>query len=397
MPRKTFVAGDVLTAGDVNTFLMDQSVMTFADSAARGSAIPSPTEGMVTYLDDTDALEVFNGTAFTGVGGGGATNAIINGAFEINQRGFSSSTAAGYGFDRFENVLVGNGTTTFSAQTFTAGSAPVSGQEATNFFRIVTTGQTGTDVLSSVDQKVEDVRTITPDTTWTASFYAKAGSGTPKIALEFIQNFGSGGSASVNTLAGQVTLSTNWQRFSVSFEAPSISGKTIGAGNYSDLRFYVSAGTDRNARTGSLGIQSNTFDIWGVQLEAGSTATPFRRNANSLQGELAACQRYYVRFGGDSSTQIFCTGIGNTASVAKGAFFFPVPMRIGPTSVDFLNLATSDLDSYTNAFTTLTLEQAAKNSVRLQISGGSGMTNKQMLFVVSNATTNSHLGFSAEL
>jgi hypothetical protein len=376
---------------------MDQSVMTFADSAARGSAIPSPTEGMVTYLDDTDALEVFNGTAFTGVGGGGATNAIINGAFEINQRGFSSSTAAGYGFDRFENVLVGNGTTTFSAQTFTAGSAPVSGQEATNFFRIVTTGQTGTDVLSSVDQKVEDVRTITPDTTWTASFYAKAGSGTPKIALEFIQNFGSGGSASVNTLAGQVTLSTNWQRFSVSFEAPSISGKTIGAGNYSDLRFYVSAGTDRNARTGSLGIQSNTFDIWGVQLEAGSTATPFRRNANSLQGELAACQRYYVRFGGDSSTQIFCTGIGNTASVAKGAFFFPVPMRIGPTSVDFLNLATSDLDSYTNAFTTLTLEQAAKNSVRLQISGGSGMTNKQMLFVVSNATTNSHLGFSAEL
>jgi hypothetical protein len=57
MPRKVFVAGEILTAADVNTNLMDQAVMVFDDSAARGSAIPSPIEGMVTYLKDTDKFE----------------------------------------------------------------------------------------------------------------------------------------------------------------------------------------------------------------------------------------------------------------------------------------------------------------------------------------------------
>lgn len=59
MPRKVFVAGEILTAADVNANLMDQAVMVFDDSTARGSAIPSPSEGMVTYLKDTDALEKY--------------------------------------------------------------------------------------------------------------------------------------------------------------------------------------------------------------------------------------------------------------------------------------------------------------------------------------------------
>ena len=66
--RKTFTAGEVLQAADVNDFLMDQSVMVFAGTAARGSAIPSPSEGMVTYLSDADELQVFDGSSFTAVG-----------------------------------------------------------------------------------------------------------------------------------------------------------------------------------------------------------------------------------------------------------------------------------------------------------------------------------------
>jgi hypothetical protein len=55
--RKVFAPATVLTAGDVNSFLMDQSVMVFADSAARDTAIPTPTEGMLTYLEDSGAYE----------------------------------------------------------------------------------------------------------------------------------------------------------------------------------------------------------------------------------------------------------------------------------------------------------------------------------------------------
>ena len=70
MPRKVFTAGEILTAADVNTNLMDQAVMVFADSTARTAAIPTPVEGMVTYLEDVggaQGLEVFDGAAFTPV------------------------------------------------------------------------------------------------------------------------------------------------------------------------------------------------------------------------------------------------------------------------------------------------------------------------------------------
>jgi hypothetical protein len=74
MPRKQFDAFTRLDASDVNTFLMDQSVMTFATSAARGSAIATPVEGMTTFIQSTDSLEVYNGTAFVSVGAGGVAN-----------------------------------------------------------------------------------------------------------------------------------------------------------------------------------------------------------------------------------------------------------------------------------------------------------------------------------
>ena len=62
MPRKVFTAGEVLAASDVNNFLMDQTVMVFAGTAARGSAIATATEGMYSHLNDTDALEYYNGS-----------------------------------------------------------------------------------------------------------------------------------------------------------------------------------------------------------------------------------------------------------------------------------------------------------------------------------------------
>ena len=70
MPKKTFTNGDVLPASDVNTYLMDQAVMTFANAAARTSALTSPTAGMVTYLIDTDTYEYWDGTEYAPFGAG---------------------------------------------------------------------------------------------------------------------------------------------------------------------------------------------------------------------------------------------------------------------------------------------------------------------------------------
>jgi hypothetical protein len=62
--RKVFTASEVLTAANVNGYLMDQSVMVFAGTAARASAIGTASEGMLTYLSDTDTVQYYNGAAW---------------------------------------------------------------------------------------------------------------------------------------------------------------------------------------------------------------------------------------------------------------------------------------------------------------------------------------------
>jgi hypothetical protein len=73
MAYKVFSNGSVLQASELNTFLMNQSVIVFSNATARSSALTSPIEGMVTYLEDTNSLNVYNGTAWAPVGSSGET------------------------------------------------------------------------------------------------------------------------------------------------------------------------------------------------------------------------------------------------------------------------------------------------------------------------------------
>ena len=87
---KLFQTGDVLTAAQVNTYLNEQTVMVFANAAARTSALTSVlAEGMVSYLQDTNAVEVYNGTAWVGVSGAGDVTEV--------QAGTGISVASGTG------------------------------------------------------------------------------------------------------------------------------------------------------------------------------------------------------------------------------------------------------------------------------------------------------------
>ena len=66
---KVFTAGEVLTAANVNGYLMEQSVMVFAGTAARGSAIGTASEGMVSYLSDSNSLTVYDGSNWKAING----------------------------------------------------------------------------------------------------------------------------------------------------------------------------------------------------------------------------------------------------------------------------------------------------------------------------------------
>ena len=326
-------------------------------------------------------------------------NKIINGDFSINQRAFTSTTtSAAYGFDRW-NVNMVDGTVTYSAQTFTPGAAPVAGYEAANYARVITTGQTLTTARANFSNPIEDVRTLAGQTA-TLSFWAKAATGTPKIAIELNQNFGSGGSPStgVTTYAGQVTLSTSWARYSVTVAVPSISGKTLGTtANTSILQcnLFVSAGSTLNSRTGSLGIQSNTFDIWGVQVEEADTASPFQTASGSIQGELALAQRYYWRAGGQSSYQNFGIGLATSATNVRILLTCPVQMRTSPSSIDFSTLAAYDA-AVQNSVTAVAFSQQGTLVTAVDCTT-TGLTTSRATTLIANNSTSAYIGLNAEL
>ena len=75
---KQWTTGAVLTSSDMNTYVGDQDVMVFASSSARSSAVSSPSEGMVSYLSDTNAIEFYDGSSWTGLGDITAVNAGAN-------------------------------------------------------------------------------------------------------------------------------------------------------------------------------------------------------------------------------------------------------------------------------------------------------------------------------
>jgi hypothetical protein len=254
-------------------------------------------------------------------------NKIINGDFTINQRNFSSTTTNGdYGFDRWALALSG-ATATYSAQTFTPGAAPVAGYESKNFARLVTTvGNDG----CRLQQPIEDVRTFAGQTV-TLSFWAKGTNPTTagNLAANFIQNFGTGGSPSAQVTVTQQTfvLTANWTRYSLTFAIPSISGKTIGTTpNTSCLQLFIGQGS-------SLSTDAWTLDLWGVQLEYGSKATPFQTaSGGSIQGELAMCQRYLPAITTASASDI---GTGYNVSTTQPFIMVPfqVPARVAPTGI----------------------------------------------------------------
>lgn len=263
-------------------------------------------------------------------------NRIINGDFRVNQRGFiSTSTVYAYGFDRWQGTFVG-GTTTYSAGTPVMGELP---ESARAFARLATSGQAAAGDWANITQRIEFVRTLSGKTV-TVSFWAKALSGTPKVAVSLTQHFGTGGSPSANIdiHVGQVVLSTSWTRYSLTVSLPSCLGKFLGTSNTDQLALtlWTSAGSSYNTPSGSLGIQNTTIDIWGVQLEEGLVATTFEQK--SYADELQACQRYYQLINTPGTETMF----GTIAFISTTQLYFwgwglPVAMRAIP-SLSLYNL-----------------------------------------------------------
>jgi hypothetical protein len=308
-------------------------------------------------------------------------NAIINGDMRIAQRGTSTTSATSayvYSLDRWrfygQNIT---GSATVSQQGFTAGQTDVPG-EPEFFLRWNQTATPGGVV--GMTQPVEGVRTFAGQDA-TLSFWAKAGSAR-SITARLSQNFGTGGSSAVTVLSSALSLTTVWQKFTVTFSVPSISGKTIGANNYLDVQFI-----DSN-------VSTFTIDIAQVQLEVGSKASAFERRP--IQQELALCQRYYERWQAVDAYAFLAVGAGASTTSLSFAYPFKVSKRssnytfstggsfvnfVGPGTLSGFFVQGDGKSTETGAFS----------------AGGTGFTVGAVYFLRANNSTSAFVAFDAEL
>jgi len=329
----------------------------------------------------------------------GRRNLLINGGFDVWQRGTSGTS--GYVADRWTTGNVNGTTTAISQQSFTVGQTDVPG-EPQYYHRTVVTSASASNSLSILEQRVEDVRTGAGQKV-TISFYAKADS-SKNMSLEMIQNFGSGGSSDVNTLGVQkFSLTSSWQKFTKTVTLPSVSGKTIGSSSYLACNFWMDAGSSFDSRTDSLGNQSGTFDIALMQLEVGNVATPFEHR--SFAEEMSLCKRYYQKSFDYSTVPAFDTSenqIGvsmayGAVTATGGAIQLDVEMRATPTVTYYSrNVSTGNYWAMYKSSTwiTTTTGNNGSRSKRIQFyvqPSGGGMTTNGAYELSGNWTAEAEL------
>jgi hypothetical protein len=344
----TLVLSGTIVNADINASaaIVDTKLATIATAGKVSNSATTATDAnTASAIVARSAAGNFNITSINNGPLAGMRNAIINGNFDIWQRG-TSFTGSEYGADRWRHRR--NGTThTATRQAFTAGQTDVPG-EPTYFCRTVVSSVAGAGNYARLDQQIEDVRTFAGQQV-TLSFWAKADA-IKNIAVTFQQYFGTGGSPSavVNSGVTKVSIGTSWQKVTVTATMPSIGGKTLGTDNNHSLIaiIWFDAGSDFNDRTDSLGQQSGTFDIAQVQVEPGPVATPFERRP--IGTELALCQRYYEVV--DAYTMSDTSSIGQPQGAGV---LFATTKRAAPTVTEIsfsesTNVSAVNLD-YPNA------------------------------------------------
>jgi hypothetical protein len=286
----------------------------------------------------------------------GRRNYLINGNFDRWDYA-TSQTSSSYGSDnRWNNT--NNGSTKTHSQV-ACGDAERALFNATYFSRTQVSSSSGSANVVSKWQGIENINLLAGKTV-TLSFWAKADAN-KNIAIEFSQNFGTGGSPSstVTGIGSQlVALTTTWKKFSITVTLPSIVGKTLGTDGVQTtctaLFIWFDAGGNYNSRSANLGQQSGTFDIAQVKLEDGLVATNgWHPYDGEFGSEVQACQRYLTDLSGSVGR------IGATNSQAVFGVSFRPPMRVYPTvtysgsgQIHEMDIANRDIKDIANNYLT---------------------------------------------
>lgn len=339
---------------------------------------------MTRSRDIADQQENLGGAVAPYVAG---KNFAINGGFDVFQRStFTSQTASNYALDRWYAGV--GGTVTITQQTT---GAPVGSQycmrvayNAASSFANQFQALESANVTALAGQTVTATLLVRANASWAATTSQGLNFYVEKNSTANTLTGGTWSSISSTNVTGSAistgTSSSSWTKLTITCVVPN-------DGTAAGLRLRIGESV--------VGPSGAYWEMAQCQLEVGSAATPFARAGGTIGGELALCQRYYIRYGGEVAYTYY-QNVWFSSSTNGNAFFpFPVKMRTSPSFA----APSASLFYYGFAGTNpsaIGLNLANPYGAQLDVTV-SGQTTGQTTRLYGDSSTNSYLAFSAEL
>ena len=316
-------------------------------------------------------------------------NLLVNGNFDIWQRGTSFANPAGYFADRF-TTLASVSNITFSQQTT---GAPAGSRY------ILRATATGASAYSTVCQMIETAQVEMLQGS-TATYSVKLRVNSTFNATGLILKLQKSATADAGTGA-------TWTDISTTSIALASLPTTAGTSTATYYQGTITAAIPSDGTANSLRVivdfnggsaSGSIVEYSQFMLELGSVPTTFMRAGGTIQGELAAAQRYYYRANSSSAYGWIGSGIGYNTTTAAISTVLPSQMRVPPTAVEFSTLALNDGTNNTTVTTcTIDTNQTANNTAVCNISAASGIVQYRPYYIRMNASASAYIGFTAEL
>ena len=340
-----------------------------------------------------------------------ARQAIINGNFDIWQRGISFTpldVTSVYLADKFASYIDKNGgtlpTLSYSRQLQTSGAL----QGSYYFLRLTTNGagtSLGNSSIGEIFHKMENgVRNLCGNgKKVTVSFYAKSNIANKRLGVYIQQDYGTGGSpTSTETITGSiVTLTSSWVKYSFTFTTNTLSGKTFGTNNNDSIILIIENMFGSTIATSHYGgggaetyVGSGNIDMAQIQLCSGDISLPFQ--PKSYEDEIRACRRYCFQISGDAYSH-FAPAQNISTTIGTGQLIFPVEMRTTPTLESAGNFGVTKADNTIQAATAVALDRTTKLGTSLNFTVASGLVAGNASRLIANNDATAYLRFVADL
>jgi hypothetical protein len=425
----TFVNGTPAIATEVNANFT--AVKTEVDLKVGSTIVDAKGDLIVATAADTVARQAVGSNGQVLVADSGVTNGVawvdpltnrnvvINGAMQVAQRGTSTASITANGYytaDRWQTAVTTLGTWTQSVEA----DAPTGSGFRNSLKMLCTTADASpaaSDILT-INTRLEGqnlqqfLKGTASAKQFAVSFWVKSNvTGTYIAELLDLDN-----SRQVSA-SYTVAVSGTWEKKTIVFPADTTGAFDNDNAGSMYMQFYLGSGTDRTSGTlqttwastvtanravGQTNLAAATSNYWqvtGVQLEAGSVATPFE--FEDISTTLAKCQRYYFRTPSTTAQDYanIANGFYGTSTQAEYMVHMPVAMRVAPTSFETSAAATFYLSGATSGIGS-TVDNAGYRASNLGygiIIGSTGLTAGQGSTLLQNASSTTFLAASAEL